>query len=503
MLSDEEIQRFNPWWAREGWEEDDPNLRRLRAHPVRLPSPRVEEVDLGRAGVHILRGPRQVGKSTDLKLLVHRALAEGVPPRQVVYLSLDLLEDEPAGALVAAVGRALELAGRRGEGPRLVLLDEVTAARRWRISIKALWDDGRIDRDVVVCTGSSAIDLAEGAAERLPGRRGAGKDMLVLPQNFAAFARALEGPGPAVPPGPGLTVAELLGGEGREMLLDARVYLPALRRALESYLLFGGLPAAVAEAASGLPEPSEEVQRVLWDSLAREVQRRGAGMPAAQALLERIARSLGSKLSWSRLARELAVPLGPPRRARESAVPPGTAARGSGARSSDPRTVQSYVELLAVNYFALILYFWKRDSGGGDLAKDKKVYFGDPLLRTIVTTRTGLARNTHAEVENALALALYRRYEPTERSAENFRSPERLHVWGTSRGGEIDFVAGPRTAVDAVEAADWARVDGRKATAPMRALPGRPAVVATRDQLAFTPSANLVPAALLLWALSD
>lgn len=484
MLSDLQINRFNAWWTDTGWEADDIHLRRLEASPVRLATPQVEEIDLGAPAIHVLRGPRQVGKSTDLKLLVRRALAAGSEPRGVVYLSLDLLEDQPPTELVESVNRALELAGGR-DGSRLILLDEVTAAERWQTAVKALWDEGRIDRDVVVCTGSSAADLAEGSAERLPGRRGPGRDLLVMPQGFASFARAVDG---AVPPGLGLTVAEILSADGREALRAARVHLPALRRALERYLLFGGLPAAVAEAASGRPEPSEEAQSVLWDSLVKEVQRRGASIPAAQALLERIMRSLGSKLSWSKLAREMAVPLGRPRRGAD--------------RRSDPRTVQSYVELLAVNYFTLVLYFWKQDSGTGDLAKDKKVYFGDPLLQTIVANRVGLPRNTHAEVENAVALALYRRYEPLERRAENMVAPERLHVWGTRRGGEIDFVCGPRERIDAVEVADWASLDRRKATGPARALPGRPSLVASRDELDFGGSANIVPAALLLWALS-
>jgi predicted AAA+ superfamily ATPase len=480
MLSDTQIVRFNPWWASRAWEAEDPHLRRLEAHPTRLPAPQVEEIDLERAAVHVLRGPRQVGKSTDLKLLVRRALAKGTEPRAVIYLSLDLLEGQPAAALAESVERALELAGG-SEGTRLIGLDEVTSAGRWQTAVKALWDGGRIDRDVVVCTGSSAIDLAEGSAERLPGRRGAGRDLLVLPQSFAAFARATDG---ANPPGLGLSVAEILSPDGKEAMRSARVHLPGLRRALERYLRFGGLPAAVVEAAGGRAEPSEEVQTILWDSLVREVTRRGASIPAAQALLERVMRSLGSKVSWSRMAREMAVPLG---------------RRGVKA---DPRTVHSYVELLAVNYFALVLYFWKQDSGSGDLARDKKVYFGDPLLASITAQRVGLARDPHAEVENALALALYRRYEPAERSAENFACPERLHVWGTRRGGEIDFVCGPRERIEAVEVADWAAVDRRKATAPARALPGRPALVASREELEFGRSANLVPAALALWALS-
>lgn len=486
MLSDTQISRSNPWWRAEGWEADDPHLRRLRGSPVRLATPEVDAIDLEAPAIHVLRGPRQAGKSTDLKLLARRALGAGAGPRAVVYLSLDLLEDQPAATLVESVRRALELAGA-ATPPRVILLDEVTATERWQTAVKVLWDQGTIDRDVVVCTGSSAADLAAGAAERLPGRRGAGRDLLVLPQDFGAFAHALDA---ATPPGPGLSVAELLAADGREALRSAQAHLPALRRALERYLLFGGLPAAVAEAVAGQPEPSEETRRVLWDSLVKEAQKRGASIPAVEALLERIMRSLGSKLSWSRLAREMDVPLGRPRR------------RGAGGHA-DPRTVQSYVELLAVNYFALVLYFWKRDSGSGDMAKDKKVYFGDPLLQTIVADRVGLRRDPHAEVENAVAQALYRRYEPRERRAENMPAPERLHVWGTRRGGEVDFVCGPREAIDAVEVADWASsLDRRKATAPARALPGRPALVATRDELELGGSANLVPAPLLLWALS-
>ncbi|MGH2843521.1 MAG: hypothetical protein ACRDKL_08050, partial [Solirubrobacteraceae bacterium] len=75
-------------------------------------------------------------------------------------------------------------------------------------------------------------------------------------------------------------------------------------------------------------------------------------------------------------------------------------------------------------------------------------------------------------------------------------------VWRTNSGGEIDFVCGPRSGVEVVEVADWERVNRQKATAPMRALPGRPAIVATRQDLEFGRTAKLVPAALLLWALS-
>ncbi|MGH2902629.1 MAG: ATP-binding protein, partial [Solirubrobacteraceae bacterium] len=300
-LTEQQILAQNRWWSDPTWREADPHLALLQAQPARLTADFVSELNLGEPGIHVLRGPRQVGKSTDLKLLVERTLGEGAAPRSVVYLALDLLEDQALGDFATSVQRAVELAGETGSRG-LVLLDEVTAVRGWQTAVKALWDQGTLREHVVVCTGSSAIDLQRGAAERLPGRRGAGADHLALPQSFAAFAHALDA---RLPLSPDLTVAELCTADGAALLRETRVHGPALQAALGRYLRFGGLPAAVAEAIEGAREPSERVKRVLEDSLIRELQRRGASVTAARALLERVVRSLGSKISWSRMAREM------------------------------------------------------------------------------------------------------------------------------------------------------------------------------------------------------
>jgi predicted AAA+ superfamily ATPase len=266
---------------------------------VRLPAELVGAIDLAKAGIHVLRGPRQVGKSTDLKLLIERALEEEHSARSILYLTLDLIEGAHHAELAQTITRAKALS--REPGPGIVLLDEVTGVPRWQPAVKALWDDGTIGEDVVLCTGSSAIDLQRGAAERLPGRRGAGRDHLVLPQTFASFARAVND---SIPPSPCLTIADIRTPGGEAALHEGRLHAPALKDALSLYLQFGGLPAAVAEAATGATEPSEHVKRVLYDSLVKEIQRRGASIPAAHALLERVLRSLGSprlRQQWNEL----------------------------------------------------------------------------------------------------------------------------------------------------------------------------------------------------------
>jgi predicted AAA+ superfamily ATPase len=478
-LNDEQILAQNPWWSGMGWPAGDRQLALLAGQPVRLPAELVGAIDLTRAGIHMLRGPRQVGKTTDLKLLVERALSEGHDARSIVYLTLDLLEGQQHAELAETITRAKALA--KHPGPSVVLLDEVTGVSRWQTAVKALWDDGTIGDDVVVCTGSSAIDLQRGAAERLPGRRGAGRDYLVLPQTFASFARAIDD---SAPSSPRLTIADIRTPDGEAALHESRLHAPALKRALSLYLRFGGLPAAVSEAAAGAIDPSDQVKRVLYDSLVKEVQRRGASIPAAQALLERVLRSLGSRTDWSRMAREMEVPLGHRR----------------GATSH--HTLRDYIELLAGGYFLFILYLWRAGSQTNSLSNEKKVFFADPLLHTIaLDLAPGLSADAPALVENAVGLALYRRYEPDGRLIESFVSPDRLHVWRTARAGEVDFVAGPRRELDVVEVKYQRQIDRRGATSVARAHPGRPVVIATQDQLLFTDDYALIPAHMLLWAL--
>ncbi len=485
MLTDTEILDQNPWWRRTDWEDRDPHLRRLREMPARLPVAVLEALDLEHPAIHTLRGQRQIGKSTALKLLARRQ-SRHVEPTSILYLALDLLEGRPTAEIARTVRRAKELAGGREGAPSLILLDEVTVTVGWQTAVKSLWDGGVIDRDVVVCTGSSSIDLASGVADRLPGRRGAGADHLMLPADFPTFARALD---EGLPPSPGLRISDLASPQGWPALEIARHHAARLDHLLERYVAFGGLPAAVAEATTGAARPSDATIRIADDSLLREVGRRGASETAAWALMERVLRSLGSRTSWEHMAREMDVPLGSRRRPSTRAGPTAP-------------TVREYVEHLAAAYVLLVVYAWRSDADAGSVAKQKKLYFADPLLAQAALRRVpGLELDLPALVENVVALALLGRYEPTSSRIVGFLAPDDLHYWVTQGSGEIDFVAGPRRALEVCEVKYRRHIDLRTVAKIPRALPERPVVVATRRDLALRGAYTLVPASLLLWAL--
>ena len=485
MLTDKQIIEHNPWWTRgAGWRDHDPHLRRLARQPARFPSQVVSRADIDSAAVHIVRGPRQVGKSTDLKLLVERALESGRTPRQVIYLAFDLLEDQPSTEFARTVQRAKQLADPSSTSHgSLLLLDEVTSVPRWQNAVKALWDEGAIDGDVVYCTGSSAADLAFGAAERLPGRRGQGADHLVLPQSFAEFARALH---PDIPSSPRLLAGDIFTDTGAQALHAATLHGHDLEDALLRYVRFGGLPVAVAEALQGELEPSAIAQRVVLDSLVKEVRRRNISEPALHALLERIALSLGSKTSWHAMAQAMEVSLTPAR----------------GSLTTDSRTLRHYIEFLSVGYFAFIAYFWKHQTDANAISRDKKIFFGDPLLYTVAKSiAPGLPDNVPGIVENVVGLTLLRRYEPAPSLFEGFLAPRDIHVWESTSGGELDFACGGRGAPDLIEVKYQSTIDRRIIAGYRRSFPQRPIIVASRNTTNIGALDAVIPAHILLWLL--
>ncbi|GAB6042653.1 AAA family ATPase [Endothiovibrio diazotrophicus] len=99
--------------------------------------------------LQILAGPRQVGKTT----LARQAMARF--GKQAHYASADLPAAPEPGWVEQRWRIARMLAG---QGPALLVLDEVQKVPRWSESVKRLWDeDGFDERPLqVVLPGSSA-----------------------------------------------------------------------------------------------------------------------------------------------------------------------------------------------------------------------------------------------------------------------------------------------------------------------------------------------------------
>jgi predicted AAA+ superfamily ATPase len=286
------LSRQNPWWADPAAVELDPHLRALDASPLRRPVRLPVSVE--QDGIYILRGPRQVGKTTFLKSLLRDLIRKGHAPRALLYADCELLGVRSGPELARLLEAFLRIHPEPGR--KLLCLDEVTRLEEWAGGIRALVDLGALEGVTVVATGSHAIDLRRGG-ERLPGRRGAGADLVLYPMTFRDYVAA-HVPGAELPALGGLQPGEVYGA-CREVALRGL----ALEALFDRFLGTGGYPRpAAAYAVAGSIPP--EVYWTYRDAVLGEVSRARRRETHFRELGEFVLRRLGSTLDWRDVARE-------------------------------------------------------------------------------------------------------------------------------------------------------------------------------------------------------
>lgn len=456
----------NPWWVSTDSVHQDPHILAAQAAGLGWRPPILDTLDLAGPFVYTLRGPRQVGKTTALKLLVQHLVEKGKSPRRIVYYALDL--EETPEQIVAIVQAARSLFPRE-EGSRWFFLDEISGVPNWQRAIKFLRDQTAARGDCFVLTGSSARDIRRGG-ERLPGRRGpaAALGKILFPLSFREFCSARGLPAP-----PAVLGLEDFLEPPEHHLRQAALLLDELDRALSLYLRCGGLPRAVADVvATGQVAPA--TIRALWDTLAGDVERWDRERMVALKVLERATRMLGTPSSWRSLAGEVGV-----------ALP----------------TLEDYVSLLADSFLLLVLYAWDEGRRTAATRRPKKLYFFDPLVADAPRSlQPELPPPSEAAlVESVVAASLFRAVERD--LTEAFGMPGALFYWRSKKGNEIDFLAGTRAHRVPIEVRYQATISGHDRRAIQQAF--RRGILLSRSQLDLSGPVPVLPAALFLWMLKE
>lgn len=164
----EDLRRQNPWWEGRAL----PVLPPHRRHLVRQIQRRIE---WKLAPIVVVRGPRQIGKTTAQLHFVEDLLKTGVEGRRILRIQFDDLReldgfDSPILRIVdwfeqTILGSTCNEAARRGEAV-FILLDEVQNLERWAPQLKSLVDSSTVQ---MVVTGSSALRI-EAGRDSLAGR---------------------------------------------------------------------------------------------------------------------------------------------------------------------------------------------------------------------------------------------------------------------------------------------------------------------------------------------
>lgn len=192
-----EIRATNPWW------EGKPARRvpDYRRWPFDLLRRRLSEP---LAPAIVLRGPRQVGKTTLQEQLIEELLShDGVSPRRILRVQFDELQAlrgvvDPILAISrwfesSVLGAPFNQAAGE-QKPAFLFFDEVQNLPDWGVQIKSLVDTSTVR---VVVTGSSALRLQLGK-DSLAGRL-TSLEMGPLYLREIAGIRGDESPGPFLP----------------------------------------------------------------------------------------------------------------------------------------------------------------------------------------------------------------------------------------------------------------------------------------------------------------
>jgi hypothetical protein len=163
-----DLRRMNPWWQ----DGQAPPLPSTRRHLVAQIHRRL---DMRLAPAVVVRGPRQIGKTTAQLQVVEDLLKRGVPPRNIFRVQTDelaALEEvaEPILRLAdwyeeTILGETLNAMARRGE-PTYLVFDEIQNLDNWAPQLKSLVDHSATR---VLVTGSSALHIERGR-DSLAGR---------------------------------------------------------------------------------------------------------------------------------------------------------------------------------------------------------------------------------------------------------------------------------------------------------------------------------------------
>lgn len=192
--------------------------------------------------IEIIRGPRQVGKTTAIEQIVERLLAEGVRPTNIMFVRFDQeVLRETKGGLLRIVRWYRDLVrGRPFERGAIsyIFLDEVHKLDGWDNDVKHLGDTFPVR---LLLTGSSSVLVTKGSRESLAGR------VITTDMPTFQFREVVEAWMPIATRLPAAVSFEsIFDAEIADLFSELQQLKPqqihALRRHLERYYNRGGYP---------------------------------------------------------------------------------------------------------------------------------------------------------------------------------------------------------------------------------------------------------------------
>ena len=351
----------NPWWANKKSIYEDNAIISVDSCPVNWIPRMFYRFALDNDVINTLRGPRQVGKTTLVKLLIKKLLENDIEGRRIFYWRCDLIQGPKD--LVNLLNSYIDSTRDIFDNRLYIFLDEISSVKDWQNGLKYLIDGGKLKNVLVILTGSHTIDIKK-ASERLPGRRGDVDmiyDKIFVPMKFSEYVELRDKDLKMV-----MRDLDLLNVEKRESIFfklaksdipreinELNLYFNKIDRLYDEYLLTGGIIKAICSyLENGLI--SDVIYNTYVTSTIGDIKRWGKRESYLLQLIKLLIDRLSSPVSWNSLKKDTDV--------------------GSSS------TISEYIDILKSSFVSCPIYQIDRSKGGPNIPKDKKVYFLDPFI---------------------------------------------------------------------------------------------------------------------------
>ena len=355
-----EIRKQNPWWESPKRIGEDPKIMDFEASKVKW-APRLKKyIFLDKNVVYSIRGPRQVGKTTLIKLII-RELLQKSNPTNIIYFACDLLKDNLA--LKDLLDTYFTWVRTQNNERVHIFLDEISSVNDWQKSIKQFVDINGNNNITIVITGSHTLDI-KNSTERMPGRVGEKENVpvhkILLPMKFAEYVqmrnpelyRQAQDFKLDIAEDRGKQFMELMSGRIPASANNLRRLTPELDALLDEYLLTGGIMVAVNEYAK-----SGRISSQIYDLYIRQIMgdmsRINRDERTAKRILASMLKKVGSSYSWNSIKKDADIPA--------------------------QQTVDQYINILHNMFILNIVYKIELD-GAVKHASDKKAYILNPFI---------------------------------------------------------------------------------------------------------------------------
>jgi len=344
------LGRQNPWWTDRNKSFVDFSIREFESASLKWFPAYLSSINTETDAIHVVSGPRQVGKTTSFKLLMKNLIEERhINPRRVLYFNCEEVAPSNPQRL-ADILRAYIGWIRASDQERMYFfLDEVTYIADWERTIKILSEEGRLQGITVLATGSHLMGMRRGA-EKLPGRRGAGNDVSLFPLSFREYLLIMrEELKEALPSFEGWN-RESLAASIEEISLRGQLMHPVF----ESYIRTGGFPRPINQLHRE-NHIRPDIYKLYRDAFLGDLMRIGKRESIFRELLQWILVRRENPFEWSDAARETYAGTHP--------------------------TVRDYIEDAEACFIMDIYYRLKHIGKPFRMPRSpKKVYFKDPFI---------------------------------------------------------------------------------------------------------------------------